>query len=114
MFSNDCIEAAYIRAANVDLSNCRKFNLCTVLQNYNNIIFLIKNCVCCTMYAGVRDRSGFNLTYLSTGRKHDAGVLEVGHTVLPTMIVPGRAVSYSIFGVCNSSCTSVCLVLACS
>ena len=64
--------------------------------------------------AGVRDRSGFNLTYLSTGRKYDAGVLEVGHTVSPTMIVPGRAVSYSIFGVCNSSCTSVRLVLACS
>ncbi len=69
----------------------------------------------CMYYAGVRDRSGFNLTYLSTGRKYDAGVLQVGHTVLPpSMIVPGRAVSYSIFGVCNSSCTSVCLVLACS
>ena len=64
--------------------------------------------------AGVRDRSGFNLTYLSTGRKYDAGVLEVGHDVTDDMVVPGRAVSFSIFGECHPSCTSVifCLLAA--
>ena len=82
-----------------------------------NIIYIMCALSCnsfhaCMYCAGVRDRSGFNLTYISTGRKYDAGVLEVGHTVLPTMVVPGRAVSYSVFGVCNSSCTSVRLVLA--
>ncbi len=61
----------------------------------------------CMYYAGVRDRSGFNLTYLSTGRKYDAGVLEVGHDVTDDMVVPGRAVSFSIFGECHPSCTLV-------
>ena len=65
-------------------------------------------------HTGVRDRSGFNLTYLSTGRRYDAGVLEVGHSVTPAMIVPGRAVSYSVFGDCNTNCTSVCFWLVCS
>ena len=68
----------------------------------------------CTMCIGVRDRSGFNLTYLSTGRKYDAGVFEVGHSVTDEMVVPGRAVSYSIFGECRSNCTLVCSLHACS
>ena len=77
------------------------------------INYTLSSVLNCMHHAGVRDRSGFNLTYLSTGRKYDAGVLEVGHTVLPTMVVPGRAVSYSIFGECSSSCTSVCSLHAC-
>ena len=71
------------------------------------VCFIVHSFRACMYYAGVRDRSGFNLTYLSTGRKYDAGVLELGHDVTDDMVVPGRAVSFSIFGECHPSCTLV-------
>ena len=48
-----------------------------------------------------------NITYLSTGRKHNAGALSVGHNVTPLMIVPPGVSKFSIYGTCDSSCTSM-------
>ena len=47
-----------------------------------------------------------NVTYLSTGRKYNAGAVSIGHAVTPAMIVPPRVSKFSIYGTCDSSCTS--------
>ena len=52
------------------------------------------------------DYSGMQLRYVDQQRTFDGGVLEVGHVVNEGMIVPPRSTSFSIFGVCNETCTA--------
>ena len=52
------------------------------------------------------DYSGFELRYLDHPRTLDAGVLELGHTVTKDMMIPPGSTSFSIFGICDESCTS--------
>ena len=59
-----------------------------------------------TCAIGVVDYSGFELRYLDQQRTFDSGVLEIGHAVVPSMIVPPGSSSFSIFGTCSDSCTS--------
>ena len=54
----------------------------------------------------VMDYSGMQLRYVDEQRTFDAGVLEVGHQVTEDMVVPPRSTSFSIFGVCNETCTA--------
>jgi hypothetical protein len=54
----------------------------------------------------VMDYSGMQLRYVDQQRTFDAGVLEVGHQVTEDMVVPPRSTSFSIFGVCNETCTA--------
>ena len=64
---------------------------------------------------GVVDYSGFELRYLDQQRTFDSGILEIGHAVTPSMIVPPGSSSFSIFGVCSDSCTAqVSVCVACT
>ena len=44
-------------------------------------------------------------TYSSMKRQHDAGILTIGHFVTSGMVVPPRAVNYTVSGYCSSACT---------
>ena len=57
-------------------------------------------------YIGVVDRSGFNISYLENGRKYDAAILEVGHSVTSNMIVPPGLSEFTITGTCDPFCTN--------
>ena len=54
---------------------------------------------------GVRDSSGMVFTYSSMKRQHDAGILTIGHTVSSRMVIPPRAVNYTVSGYCSGTCT---------
>ena len=58
------------------------------------------------LYTGVRDSSGLMFTYTQTRREHNAGIMQVGHRVEFTQVIPPRAGNYSTYGTCHSSCTS--------
>ena len=55
---------------------------------------------------GVSDSSGLIFTYTQTRREHDAGILQVGHLVRRTQIIPPGTLNYSTYGTCHSNCTS--------
>ena len=54
----------------------------------------------------MKDQSGFNISYINEGRKYDAGLLEVGHEVVPNMYIPPGLSEFSITGTCDPFCTS--------
>ena len=60
----------------------------------------------CSLFAGILDSSGIEFFYTSTPRQHDAGILNVGHVVTFSMIIPPNAADFSIFGLCPASCTN--------
>ena len=65
-----------------------------------------------TLYIGVLDSSGIEFFYTSTPRQHDAGILNIGHAVTFSMIIPPNAADFTIFGLCPASCTNqVCTIL---
>ncbi|KAK8384812.1 hypothetical protein O3P69_014395 [Scylla paramamosain] len=53
---------------------------------------------------GVVDSSGVRLLYTEQLREHDAGVLTLGHTVSPTMIIPPGQ-EWTTVAHCTSTCT---------
>ena len=58
------------------------------------------------------DSSGIRFFYVSTPREHDAGVLFMGHSVVPIMIIPPGADNYTISGICGAQCTErVCDIM---
>ena len=58
------------------------------------------------LFTGVRDSSGLMFTYTQTRREHDAGIMQVGHQVRFTQVIPPGAGNYSTYGTCHSSCLS--------
>ena len=51
--------------------------------------------------------------YVNTPREHDAGVLYLGHSVVPIMIIPPGTNNYTISGICGAQCTErVCDIMA--
>ncbi|XP_074648518.1 DBH-like monooxygenase protein 1 isoform X2 [Tubulanus polymorphus] len=58
------------------------------------------------MKKGIRDQSGLRFYYTERLRQHDAGVLEVGHTVWwPPMLIPPKAKEFRVDNYCSGSCT---------
>lgn len=51
------------------------------------------------------DSSGMRFFYVNAPREHDAGVLYMGHSVVPLMIIPPGANNYTISGICGAQCT---------
>ena len=63
-------------------------------------------------HSDVVDSSGMRFFYVNTPREHDAGVLYVGHSVVPIMIIPPGADNYTISGICGAQCTErVCYIM---
>ena len=56
-------------------------------------------------FLDVTDSSGMRFFYVNTRREHDAGVLYVGHSVHPLMIIPPGTDNYTISGICAANCT---------
>ena len=54
---------------------------------------------------GVVDGSGLEFFYSNTEPVHVAGMLAIGHNVLPSMIIPPKADNYLIEGFCSGKCT---------
>ena len=52
------------------------------------------------------DSSGFEVRYLEDQRTFDAGVLEMGYNITQAMIIPPDSSSFSVYGVCDTMCTS--------
>ena len=70
------------------------------------IIMLLYLYIGCALYIiDVIDSSGIRFFYVSEPREHDAGVLYLGHSVFPTMIIPPDVDNYTISGVCGAQCT---------
>ncbi|KAG0721914.1 MOXD1 1 [Chionoecetes opilio] len=57
------------------------------------------------MRRGVVDSSGLRIFYTEKLREHDAGLLMVGHGVVPQHIVPPKQQRFISAGFCDSSCT---------
>ena len=55
---------------------------------------------------GVVDSSGVEFFYTSQPRRHEAGILTLGHAVNRFMVVPPRADRFDIIGKCAPDCTS--------
>ena len=58
------------------------------------------------VHAGVVDNSGLRFYYTFEEPENRAGIIFAGHEVVEFMIVPPQAPSYSIAGICSSTCTS--------
>ena len=54
----------------------------------------------------INDSSGIEFFYSSIARTHEAGILQVGHSVSRTMVIPPGTSNYDIFGDCNAQCTT--------
>eukprot|EP00731_Ephydatia_muelleri_P011383 Em0006g277a len=59
-----------------------------------------------SLTSGVRDSSGFLITYTSIAPTYEAGVLTLGYSVSPLMIIPPRDPSFTVYGTCDSTCTT--------
>ena len=62
--------------------------------------------VCFVFSKGVNDSSGFELTYVDTPRRYDAGTLSIGHFVTRTELIPPGQDNFDVYGFCEPSCTS--------
>ena len=87
--------------------------VCGHLQLYCLVTVIICHDYLLTLNTGVRDVSGFELTYVDIPRKYDAGVMTIGHTVNFMQIVPPHQDNFDIYGVCDSSCTSQVSIVYC-
>ena len=56
-------------------------------------------------YTGVEDSSGMEFFYSYIPPVHEAGVLPLGHSVTPGMIIPPKTDNYVIEGICPGRCT---------
>ena len=57
------------------------------------------------LYTGIRDSSGMVFTYSSQRRQHNGGVLQIGHYVSRSMVIPPHSLNYTLPSFCASSCT---------
>ncbi len=57
------------------------------------------------LYSDKVDSSGVEFFYTSNATKHRAGVLGVGDSVTPYMVIPPKANEFTIYGMCPSECT---------
>ena len=55
----------------------------------------------------VVDNSGMRFYYINTARQYNAGIMEIGHDVIPEMIIPPKAANYTVLGLCPMGCTQV-------
>ena len=62
--------------------------------------------VFCEFLAGTIDSSGMRIWYTDTPREHEAGILEVGYSVTPVMIVPPNTKNFTITGLVDDECTN--------
>ena len=79
-----------------------------VCINYNNPRYFHKSYLAhflCPNHLGVVDNSGVEFHYTNAEALHDAGLLGVGHSVRPSMVIPPNAESYLIESFCNERCT---------
>jgi dopamine beta-monooxygenase len=58
------------------------------------------------MLKGVKDFSGINIVYLDHPRKYDAGIMAIGHRITPFQLIPPGQDNFSVYGICDPSCTS--------
>ena len=52
------------------------------------------------------DCSGFQITYLDTPLKYDAGALLFGSGVFRFMVIPPKMDTFDVYVMCDSSCTA--------
>ena len=63
------------------------------------------------VHIGVIDSSGMRIWYASSPREHDAGMLAVGYSVNPHMVIPPNAKNFTITSFVHEECTNkVCLI----
>ena len=63
------------------------------------------------VHLGVTDSSGMRIWYTSSPREHDAGMLTVGYSVNPHMVIPPNAKNFTITSFVHEECTNkVCLI----
>ena len=60
----------------------------------------------CASFAGTIDSSGMRFFYTDTPREHEAGILELGYSVAPLMVIPPNAKNFTITGLVNEECTN--------
>ena len=56
-------------------------------------------------FAGLVDNSGIRIYYTEKLRQYDAGVMNLGHKVEPTQIIPPREPKWDSIGHCIADCT---------
>ena len=59
------------------------------------------------IHSGLYDSSGVRFHYTSKLRDYDAGVLPVGESVTPYMVIPPQQKSWLTVGYCPKECTQV-------
>ena len=53
----------------------------------------------------ITDHSGFKFTYTTRTRKHDAGMILVGHHLAGyNMLIPPRTGDFNVYGTCGAEC----------
>ena len=62
--------------------------------------------------SGVLDNSGLRFFYTSEAPEHNAGIMFLGHLVIPIMLIPPKTERYTVSAICTADCTNqVCLML---
>ena len=85
---------------------------CLYFQTWKNTTYIL--CVVCTIRyfilplynIGVIDSSGMRIWYTSSPREYDAGILTVGYSVTPHMVVPPNDKNFTITGFVHEECTN--------
>ena len=73
---------------------------------YNDVITFEYQCLSMSSSnSGIVDSCGMTFTYLETLREFDAGVLYVGNTGTPLMVISPNAANYTISVICSVDCT---------
>ena len=57
-------------------------------------------------YSGTIDSSGMRIWYTDTPREHEAGIMQIGHSVTPLMVIPPNAKNFTVTGLVNDQCTN--------
>ena len=58
-----------------------------------------------TCTPGTLDSSGMRMWYTSTPREHEAGILQIGHSVHPFHMIPPNVANFTTIGITTSRCT---------
>ena len=59
-----------------------------------------------SVHTGVLDSSGLRFHYTATPPREEAGIIMLGHSFEPNMVVPPQVDSYIVQGLCPGSCTA--------
>ena len=78
------------------------------IANMHNTNRIESNAVQATAVSqiGLIDSSGFQITYLDTPLKYDAGALLFGSGVFRFMVIPPKMDTFDVYVMCDSSCTA--------